>query len=118
MYHTVTSRISIKIKWTANCASFRDDNGEFISISEIRRKIIDGKKYHVFCSTQQNSDEIKNYLQYYLFAFFSLKNNGFNQFATSVPNEVNALLPLRFKKYIDIIPNIDITFNEFSFWNN
>ena len=109
-------------KWIAldpaNCASFRNNKGEFISISEIRRNIIEDKRYYVFCSDLRNSEVLKNYLPYYLFAFFSLRNNGFNFFASSTPNQVCSLFPLQFKKHIGIIPNVDITFNEISFWTN
>lgn len=119
MVHTY---IKDQKKWIAldpaNCGSFRDEKGFFLSIPEIRRKIIENKKYFVFCSTKENSAIIKNYLPYYLVSFFSFKNNGFNSYASSTPNNVNALFPLLFKEYYLNLPNGNITFNEDSFWNN
>lgn len=109
-------------KWIAldpaNGASFRDENGSFISIPEIRRKIIENKKYFVFCSTQYNSLMLKNYLTYYLFSFFSFEINGFNSYTRGVPNSVNVLLPFLFKQHNIVVPNMHITFNDISFWDN
>lgn len=109
-------------KWIAldpaNCASFRDEKGVFLSIPEIRKKIIEDKKYFIFCSTNNHSAMIQNYLPYYLLTFFSFKDNGFNSYSSNVLNHINALLPLLFKKHTSSVPNMDITFNEFSFWNN
>lgn len=109
-------------KWIAldpaNCASFRDENGIFLSIPEIRKKIIEDKKYDVFCSTYDNSVMIKNYLPYYLFAFFPFKNNSFDSYSSGVSNHINVLLPLLLKKHTPIVSNTTIIFNDFSFWNN
>jgi hypothetical protein len=109
-------------KWIAldpaNCASFRDEDGNFISIPEIRKKIIENKTYSIFCSTKNNSLMIKNYLPYYLFAFFSFEINNFNSYASSTPNAINVLLPSLFKNNDINIPNMNITYNEISFWNN
>lgn len=101
----------------ANCASFRDINGNFISISEIRKKIINDKYYSIFCSTQKNSIMLKNYLPYYLFSFFSFENNGFNLYTSKELNRVNVLLPILFKTEVDLDSNINIVYNDNSFWS-
>ena len=109
-------------KWIAldpaNCSSFRDKDGSFINVSEIRRKIIENKPYYVFCSTRDHATMIKEYLPYYLGAFFSLRYNGFNLYSTEAHNEVNVLLPVRFKRGGICFPHTNITFNDFSFWSN
>jgi hypothetical protein len=108
-------------KWIAldpaNCASFRDASGNFINISEIRRSIVDGIHYSVFCGTKKNSKMIKDYLQHYLVSFFSFEKNYFNSYSYDESNRTNVLLPLALKKYINILPCVRISYNEKQYWS-
>lgn len=99
----------------ANCAMYRNINGEYISIAELRQYIISEREYNIFGVSREYSQNIKKFLPQYMAVFFCFQNNGYNTYSNNSKNCINVLLPKCFKVKIKI-DGVNISYCEKSFW--